>query len=104
MSVNDHQAPLPAVGEKDVAAAGTPERLSSTSIRCNAVVVTARPGNTGKIAVGLDDDIDAAAGAEKGIILGAGQAVTMSPCFDVQDVWVDSTVNGEGVSYQSVVL
>lgn len=102
MSVNDYNAPVPVEGQKNVTVAGTPERLNATTIKCNAIVITARPGNTGKVAIGVDNSVRAAAGGEKGIILAPGQSVTMNT-VDVMEVWADVTVGGEGVSYLTAV-
>lgn len=102
MSVNDITTIAPTSASKNVAAAGTPERLSATSIRCSAVVVTARPGNTGTIAYGQTNAVRATAGSEVGSTLAAGQSVTY-PIFDAMELWIDTEINGEGVSYTTVV-
>lgn len=84
-------------GTKNVTTAGTEVQLTTTSTPCSWVVVTARPANTGKIVVG-DSAIVATAGSERGIVLSAGSSVSL-PVDDVSKVYIDSTVNGEGVSF-----
>lgn len=98
MSDNDYTASGPGDGNKNVAAAGTPERLNATRIPCRNVAITARPANTGKIAVGMSNAVRAVAAGEKGVILAAGSSVSF-PVASVSDLWIDATVNGEGVSY-----
>lgn len=85
-------------GSKNVAAAGTPEKLLAASTPCSEVAVTARPGNTGKIAVGFSAAVRAAAGGEVGAILSPGDTISV-PVGNVNQVYIDATVNGEGVSF-----
>lgn len=106
----DPDAPLPvelggsapagalAEGSKDVAVAGTPEELVAVSTPCSWVVITARRGNGGQIAYGGSNAVDATVGSEVGAVLAAGQSVSI-PVADLQDIWIDASVGGEGVSF-----
>lgn len=86
-------------GRKVVAAAGTPLALlaQSAASKCKWVIVTALNANTSPVAVG-GAAVVAAAGTETGVVLGPGDAVTIA-VSDVSLVFVDSRVNGEGVSF-----
>lgn len=85
-------------GRKTVTAAGTAVALASSNADVISVAITAESDNTGLIAVG-DSSVDATVGAQtNGILLTAGQTAT----FDVSDltrIYIDSTVNGDGVTY-----
>ena len=85
-------------GRETVDAAGTPQQLSTTSTPCRRITVQAERDNTGFIAVGLTSSIDAAAGAERGAILGAGEAVDVYTS-NLDKVYIDATVTGDGVTY-----
>jgi len=85
-------------GRKAVAAAGTAERLTSTSAWCNILTVTAFEANTDIVAVGAST-VDATESTRNGLVLFAGQTEYISGRTDIKDVWVDSEVNGEGVTY-----
>lgn len=102
MSVNDIATIAPTEGSKDVAVPATPVQLSATSIRCSAVVITARPGNTGSIAYGQTNAVRATVGAEVGALLAPGTSVTY-PIWDVQEIWIDAAIAGNGVSFTTVV-
>lgn len=86
-------------GSKNVTTAGTRVQLTTTTgTYCHWVVVTARPANTGKIVVG-GAAVVATAGSEVGApILSAGDSCGLE-INDLSKVWIDSTVNGEGVSF-----
>lgn len=87
-----------ASGTKNVTTAGTEVQLTTTSTPCSWVTVTARRANTGAIAVG-DASVVAAAGSERALfVLGPGDSCVV-PINNVNEVWIDSTVSGEGVSF-----
>ena len=88
-------------GGKNVTTAATPLALAA-STPCRAVVITARPGNTGKIAVGFSNAVRATAAAELGLVLAAGASVALA-VTDLSLLFVDATVNGEGVSFTYLV-
>lgn len=88
-------------GRKTVTVAGTAERLSAQSVAIRSVEITALPANTGKIAVG-GSTAKATVAAERGTILNAGATKRLDADDQVDDlnqVWVDASVSGEGVSY-----
>ena len=77
---------------KLVATAGKPEKLTVDSEPCGQLLVKALKANTGYIEVGFD-------GAST--LIGRGHELAphlVIPIDDVEKVWIDSTVNGEGVS------
>ena len=87
-------------GQLDVTAAGTAEQLSSTSIPvplgCQLTII-AKPGNTGTIYLG-NSKANCESSSTRFDGLAAGLAVSLK-VNDVNLVWVDASVNGEGVSY-----
>lgn len=92
-------------GRQTVTAAGTAERLTSTSVPVVSVAITAETDNTGLIAVG-GSTVVAALATRRGIPLAAGESVTFTLSQDgvdeLSDVWIDSTVSGDGVTYAYV--
>lgn len=81
-------------GKKTVTTAGTAVRL--TSQPGEIFLVKALIANTGKIYLGNDgsDDVSSANGYE----LNAGEYVTLFT-KNLDQYWIDSDVNGEGVSW-----
>ncbi len=91
---------LPAfqTGQKDVATAGTPEKLDDFPIPDGfKLTVIAKTGNTGYIYLGKDKG-DCANSGRRFDGLGAGLAVSLR-VKDANAVWVDASVSGEGVSW-----
>jgi len=84
-------------GVKSNVTAGTALQLSSSSIACRRVIVQARVANTGNIAVGASTVV-ATAGAERGIVLVPGGSYIFN-VTDVNKLYIDAAVSGEGVSY-----
>src|SRR4051812_14613949 len=81
-----------------VTTAGTRVQLTSTATPCSWVFVTALTSNTAQISVG-DVAVVAATGAtERGIPLAAGDSIKY-PVNDASRVYIDSRVNGEGVTW-----
>lgn len=83
-------------GVTTVTTAGTDVALAG-STACKRVMVQAQTDNTGLIAVG-GTGVDATVATGTGIILYPGDVVD----FDIDnlsDIYIDSTVNGEGVRY-----
>lgn len=83
-------------GVKVVTTAGTDVVLAS-STACKRVVIQAQTDNTGLIAVGATG-VDATIATGTGIILYAGDAYELE-IDNLADIYIDSTVNGEGVRY-----
>lgn len=89
--------PLPDVV---IAAAGTPQRLSATSLEVSNIILQWHPDNTGRIFVG-DADVD----DDHGVILSPSFPIMSmgvedtladedSVVMDLTDIWVDTDVNG----------
>lgn len=83
-------------GTKVLTAAATPEQLVGASTPCRSVVIAAKPGNTGRIAYGFTNSVNA--DGTNGAFLAANEKVSL-PVADLQLVWLDAAVDGEGVSY-----
>lgn len=82
---------------KVVTTAGTAVALVSSSTPAIWVAVTAETDNTGLIAVG-GSTVVAAQATRKGVPLNPGDTITFST-DDLADVYIDSTVNGDGVTF-----
>lgn len=98
MGLEHYQSALPTIlkhGQKTVATAGTEEALvaSSVSLVAGLVEIKALPANTGVMYVGLNPVTSAT-----GFPLSAGESVVLH-INDLQTIYIDSTVNGEGVAY-----
>jgi hypothetical protein len=89
-------------GRKVVAAAGTREQLSTSSVGIRSVDITALSTNTAIVVVG-GPTVVAAAGTRRGVALAAGQTQSYDADQDLVDdlnqVWLDAVTSGEGVSY-----
>ena len=85
--------------EKTVAAAGTAEALSSSSQRVKSLAVVAKTGNTGQVYVGGSD---VASSTNDG--LAAGDTLTLPSVnwLDLNAIYVDVDVSGEGVDFYGV--
>ena len=86
-------------GRKTVTTAGTRVRLAESQA-IDSVAITALEANTGVICVG-GATVVASAGTRTGIPLVAKQTAVIDT-DDLGDVYLDSTVNGEGVSFTAV--
>lgn len=84
-------------GSATVTTAGTRVQLTTASTVSKRLDVMAKDTNTGIITVGGTAVVAASTG-RTGIALTAGQSYTFY-VDDVSDVYIDSTVNGEGVSF-----
>lgn len=85
-------------GRKTVTTSGTEVQLSSSSVSCNSIMISALDTNTGVIVVG-DSSMPAPASATRqGAYLWAGQTEYF-PIGNLNEVYIDATVNGEGVSF-----
>ena len=93
---------MPALGgfggnRKTVATATTAEALVATSVRANWVTITAETDNTGIIVV-ADSTALATLATRIGHPLAAGQSKTFL-VHNLQEVYLDTTVNGDGVTF-----
>lgn len=87
-------------GVKTVAVAGTAEPLTNTIVGCNELGMQAAPGNTGNIWIGGANVMND--GSTGGLLLVAptGQPATLSiSTEDLSKLYINSTVNGEGVTF-----
>jgi len=83
-------------GVKTITSAGTDEALAGSTI-CKRVTIQAQTDNTGWITVGTTG-VDATVVTGTGVLLGAGDAFELD-IDNLADVFIDSTINGEGVRY-----
>ena len=83
-------------GVKTVTTAGTDVVLAS-STTCKKVDIQAQTDNTGVIAIG-GSGVDATIATGNGILLEAGDVYSLE-IDDLADIYIDSTVNGEGVRF-----
>jgi len=81
-------------GQVTVTTAGTAVR--GTTQKAHLVAFKAAPANTGIIYIGDDDAGDVA--STNGFPLEPGEAIVME-LNNVNDIWVDSSVNGEKVCW-----
>lgn len=87
-------------GRKVVAAGGTAEALTSTKTRVHSVDITAEADNTGVIVVG-GSTVVAALATRRGTPLNAGDTKTYLD-VDLSQIYIDATVNGDGVTFDYV--
>lgn len=80
-------------GSKDVTTAGTRVQLSSSSVPCKWVAITAKEANTDTIWVG---GATVANGSGKPLV---SLQETVLYVSNLNKVYLDSEVNGEGVTY-----
>lgn len=94
--VSVEQIAVPAVifnGKKTVTTAGTRVALATTQVLLSGVNIKALAANTGTIYVG-----DSTVSSANGYALAAGQSVYVE-VSNLITVYLDSSVNGEGVTY-----
>ena len=85
-------------GQRTVTTAGTAVRLAASSTPCTGpLMVKALDTNTGVVALGHDGAGDVT--VSNGLRLAAGDAVVFEFVGNLYDLWLDSSVNGEGVSW-----
>ncbi len=93
-SKNPSSGDVLAGGNKDVTTAGTRVQLSSTSVPCIDLIIQAKRTATGRLYISGPS----VAADTNGIYLNAGQSLSLS-VTNLNQVWIDSSVNGEGVTY-----
>ena len=84
-------------GRQVVTTAGTRVQLSSSSVACKKVTIVAETGNSNYIVVG-GVNVVASLATRRGIPLAAGDTVTLE-ISNLNLIYLDSLVNGEGVTY-----
>lgn len=82
---------------KVVTTAGTAVALSTSAARVGSVAITAETDNTGLIVVG-GSTVVAALATRRGVPLSPGDTITLD-IDQLSDVYIDSTVNGDGVTF-----
>src|SRR4051794_15984580 len=92
------------VGRQTVTTAGTPVQLTSSQNSVIGLTITAETDNTGIIVVG-DSSVVAALATRKGTPLAAGDSVSFAEkeVDQLSDVYLDTTVNTDGVTYTASV-
>lgn len=83
-------------GQKTVTTAGTELQLATARVVNCAVMVKALPGNGGVMYVG---QAAGAVSSSTGMPLSPGDALIFENVGDLSEIWVDATVNGEGVAW-----
>lgn len=84
-------------GTKSVGTAGTRVQISSAFTPCISIALTANSANSGIICVG-GTAVVATSASRTGVPLAAGDSLILE--FDnLNKIYLDSTVSGEGVSY-----
>ena len=81
-------------GSQTVTTAGTRVQLNTASVPCRVVLITGKLANTGYIYVG-DVNVSSTAYGKR---LLAGDSITI-PIGNLNLVYLDASVNGEGVDY-----
>jgi hypothetical protein len=84
-------------GRKTVTTAGTAVRVATQPVWSDSTCITALSGNTGTICVGGSTVVAAVGATRRGTPLAAGESVTFN--CDASLLWIDATVNGDGVSF-----
>lgn len=77
-----------------VAAAGTPQQVSATTVPCSKVYLSADTDAGKVLVVGGDNTVRATTGNKNGMILIPGNDVVVVEIDDLMDLWVDTAVNG----------
>jgi hypothetical protein len=83
-------------GKTTVTTAGTRVQLLTSSTPAKSVTIKALIGNTGHIYVGNNF-----VSSTVGFVLEAGDTVSLN-FADLSNIWLDCSVNGEGVTYLGV--
>jgi len=81
-------------GAKAITTAGTPEQITATSTPIKCIVIKAKAGNTGIVYVGNSNTTEV-------FELSAKESITI-PIDNLNKIWIDAAVNGEGVVYAYV--
>src|SRR4051794_3191243 len=97
MPANDNPQGRIGCGRKIVTTAGTKVQLSTTSVECAWIQIVAETDNTGIITFG-DSEVVGVLASRKGVPLNAGDSEVI-PVDNLTDIYLDTTVNGDGVTY-----
>jgi hypothetical protein len=88
-------------GRTTVTTGGTAVPLDTGTARISSVTITAETDNTGIIVIG-DSSVVASLATRKGTPLNAGDSATVQ-ISQLSAVYLDTTVNGDGVTWTSSV-
>ena len=94
----DSNAPTLLISEKTVTAAGTAVALHAAQ-RVKSVTIVAKTSNTGQVYVGGSD---VASTTNDGMAPGDALSIPAENWLDLNDLYVDSDVNGDGVDFWAV--
>lgn len=83
-------------GQTTVTTAGTEVQLHSGLAVNGPVAIKALPGNTGVMYVGQQAGV---VSSSTGYPLSAGQEVVFNQVGNLNEIWVDASVNGEKVAW-----
>lgn len=83
-------------GQKTITAAGTAEQLSSSQLVNGPVMVKALTTNTGLVYVG---QVAGDVASSNGMPLDAGEVAIFENVGNLNELWLDSAVNGEGAAW-----
>ena len=97
MSIADNPVGSFGTGRQTVKEGGKAVQLSTTTTGCNWVQVTAETDNTGIITIG-GKNVVAKLEERQGLPLEKGDTATL-PVGDLAQVYIDTTVNGDGVTF-----
>ena len=86
---------------KVVTAAATAERLEDSTHVVGMLIIQAETDNTGLVALG-GPNVDVTATSQEGTQLYAGEIMPPLYYVDLYDIWIDSAVSGDGVTYSFV--
>jgi len=87
-------------GQKTVTTAGTAVTLGASQSINGSLMVKALDTNTGVVAIGSDGAGDVT--VSNGLRLLKGEAIVYDFVGDLATLWIDSAVNGEGVSWAAL--
>ena len=88
-------------GQKTVTTAGTEVQLHTGLQIDLPIMVKALTTNTGLIYIG---NVSGAVSSSTGMPLSPGDAVIFTYVGNLNEIWVDSAVNGEGVAWLALLL
>lgn len=87
---------------KVVTTAGTAVAISATSLPVIGVDFVAETDNTGRISIGGSAVVAAVGTTCTGVVLNAGDSWCPAGPVDLKDIYIDSSVNGDGVTFTYV--
>jgi len=85
-------------GRAIVSSAGTRVKLSTKSVLCYKVEITAEEDNAGVVVVGAET-VTANIATRRGVYLNAGDSYTITDVNNLNKIWLDATEDGDGVTY-----